>query len=188
MKLKTLVMVGILISSVFLGIGCTESSANEPGQNPGETQEVEARLTESNQQRLITACPPPELTNSLERENLKRRLEFLNDDNKELYVALLSNDGKVLATYVTYKVSSLNSYLTTNEQIVEDPYGYGEGRQGQVLESPDLDGSYGFNNEGIFFFTTDGAYIEWNGLYIEQSVPFTLTTPPVIVSSVNTSN
>jgi len=186
MKLKNIFLVGILISSIFLSIGCVESSADTPGQ----TQEQEAKLTENNQQRLISACPPPELTQSLERENLKRRLEFLNDANKDLYVALLSNDGKVLATYVTNgKVSSLNSYLTTNEQIVEDPYGYSsQGAQGQVLESPDLDGSYGWNNEGIFFFTTDGAYIEWNGPYIESSQPFTLTTPPVIVTTMNTSN
>ncbi|MEN6290483.1 MAG: hypothetical protein ABFD07_00500 [Methanobacterium sp.] len=180
----------MLISSIFLSIGCTEkTSADSVGETPGETQKAEARLTESNQQRLISACPSPELKNSLERENLKKRLEFLNDANKDLYVALLSNDGKVLATYVTNgKVSSLNSYLTTNEQIVEDPYGYGEGRQGQILESPDLDGSYGYNNEGIFFFTTDGAYIEWNGPYIESSQPFTLATPPIIVTTMNTSN
>ena len=173
------------MSAIIFSAGCTETAADTPGQ----TQATEAKITESNQQRLISACPPPELDNSLERENLKRRLEFINDANKELYIALLSNDGKVLATYVTNgKVSSLNSYLTTNEQIVDDPYAYGAGMSGQVLESPDLDGSYGWNNEGIFFFTTDGAYIEWSGLYIESSQPFTLTTPPVIVTSMNATN
>jgi hypothetical protein len=183
MKLKNIMLVGVLILSVFLSIGCTETKGSS-----GETQAVEAKLTESNQQRLITACPAPEISNSLERENLKRRIEFLNDANKDLYVALLSLDGKVLATYVTNgKVSSLNSYLTTNEQIVDDPYGSFDSG-GQVLESPDLDGSYGWNNEGIFFFTTDGAYIEWNGPYIESSQPFTLTTPPVIVTTMNTTN
>lgn len=170
----------IVISAILLSSGCTAPTED----TPGPTQELESRLTESNQARLIAACPPPEIENSLERENLKRRIEFLNDAEKELYVALLSNDGKVLATYVTNgKVSSLNSYITTNEQIVKDPYGYGEGRQGQVVESPDLDGSYGWNNEGIFFFTTDGAYIEWSGLYLESSQPFTLNTPPVLVTS-----
>jgi hypothetical protein len=182
MKIKNVFIVGILISAMFLSIGCIED------ESTGATQMQEAKLTESHQQRLINACPAPEISNSLERENLKKRIEFLNDANKELYVALLSNDGKVLATYVTNgKVSSLNSYLTTNEQIVDDPNG-GLEVGSVVLESPDLDGSYGWNNEGIFFFTTDGAYIEWNGKYIESSQPFTLTTPPVIVTTMNTTN
>lgn len=182
MKTKNVLLVGILISSIFLSIGCIED------QGTGATQMQEAQLTESNQQRLINACPAPQVDNSLERENLKRRIEFINDANKELYIALLSNDGKVLATYVTNgKVSSLNSYLTTNEQIVDDPNG-GLEVGSVVLESPDLDGSYGWNNEGIFFFTTDGAYIEWSGLYLESSQPFTLTTPPVIVNTMNVTN
>jgi len=178
MKTRYVITGILLMSAILLTAGCAETASDTPGQ----TQMQEAKLTEGNQQRLISACPAPELDNSLERENLKRRLEFLNDAEHEMYVYLLSNDGKVITYYVTNgKVSSLNSYLTTNEQIIEDPYGYGEGRQGQVLESPDLDGSYGWNNEGIFFFTTDGAYVEWNGLYIESSQPFTMTTPPVII-------
>ena len=117
MKIKNLIIVSVLISSIFLSIGCLEDAGT------GVTQMQEAQLTESNQQRLMNSCPAPEISNSLERENLKRRIEFLNDANKDLYVALLSNDGKVLATYVTNgKVSSLNSYLTTNDQIVDDPH------------------------------------------------------------------
>jgi hypothetical protein len=179
MKYKNVFIIGILLCSMFLCIGCVDN----PGSS-GETQAKEAHLTESNQQRLINATPVPELQVSLERENLKKRLEFLNKANREMYVALLSNDGKVLATYVTYKVSSVNSMLTTPQQIVDDPYG-GIDAGGQVVDSPDLDGSYGSNGDGIFFFTTNGAYVEWNGPYIESSQPFTLATPPVIVTSLN---
>ena len=184
MKIKNYLMICILILSVFLCIGCVENKGSS-----GDTQAAEASLTESNQAKLIASCPPPTLSNSLECENLKKRLEFLNQAKKEMYVALLSNDGKVLATYVTYKVSSVNSMLTTPQQIVDDPFGSSaQGAQGQVVDSPDLDGSYGSNGDGIFFFTTNGAYIEWNGHYIESSQPFTLSTPSVIVTNVNATN
>jgi len=77
------------------------------------------------------------------------------------------------------KVSSVNSRLTTGEQIVDDPWRYQSG--GRVVESPQLDGSYGTNGDAIFFFTTEGVYVEWNGLYMLCDQPLALTTPPLMV-------
>lgn len=37
---------------------------------------------------------------------------------------------------------------------------------------PDVDGSYGSNDNGIFFFTPDGKYIEWTGTYLYSDIPF----------------
>ena len=37
---------------------------------------------------------------------------------------------------------------------------------------PDVDGSYGENDTGIFFFTPDGKYIEWTGTYLYSDIPF----------------
>jgi len=34
-----------------------------------------------------------------------------------------------------------------------------------VIESPDFDGTYGENPHGVFWFTPDGTYMEWNGNY-----------------------
>ena len=36
----------------------------------------------------------------------------------------------------------------------------------------DVDGSYGENDTGIFFFTTDGKYVEWTGTYLYSDIPF----------------
>ena len=36
----------------------------------------------------------------------------------------------------------------------------------------DVDGSYGENDNGIFFFTPDGKYIEWTGIYLYSDIPF----------------
>ena len=51
----------------------------------------------------------------------------------------------------------------------------------QVVESPDQDGSYGTNGDGVFFFTTEGAYVEWRGDYMVSDFPLKLSTPPALV-------
>lgn len=174
---KTIVMVLLVMLIASLTFGCTEENYENT------TSGQEAALTESNQARLLKQSPPPALERSLERENLIHRLELLNDENKIFYVYLVSY-GKVMAEYTAKgKVSSVNSKLTTQEQIVEDPWRYQSG--GKVVESPDLDGSYGTNGDGIFFFTSSGAYVEWSGEYFVSDFPLHLTTPPVLIREIN---
>lgn len=45
----------------------------------------------------------------------------------------------------------------------------------------DVDGSYGENDNGIFFFTPDGKYIEWTGEYLYSDLPFEVSNPVVTV-------
>jgi len=153
----------------------------------GQTQKTEAKFTEDQQAKLIKACPPPQLTFSLERENLKRRLVRFNDPAKISYIYLV-DFGKVMAYYtIKGKVSSVNSKLTTGEQLVEDPFTDFQGgavSPARVVESPQLDGSYGTNGNAIFFFTTEDVYVEWAGKYMVCDQPLTLTTPVQLVQSV----
>lgn len=176
---KKIISIGmILLLIVAMSMGCTSKSYEST------TSGQEAKLTEENQNRLLTSAPPPKLDKSLERENLIRRLELLNDENKIFYIYLVSY-GKVMAEYVAKgKVSSVNSKLTTQEQIVDDPWGYRDSSGGRVVESPDLDGSYGTNGDAIFFFTTDGAYVEWAGEYMVSDFPLQLTTPPMLIREI----
>jgi hypothetical protein len=147
----------------------------------GQSTKTEMEQTETNQQRLATAQPPPQFNVSLERKNLIERLKRLNTENRIGYVYLLSKGGAVMAFYtISGKVSSLNSLLTTPEQIVVDCSGpQGCGRYN--LPSPDLDGSYGKNPEGIFFFTTAGALVEWSGDYMYSDQPLHMTTQPILI-------
>ena len=166
----------ILLLMVAMTMGCIEDSYDQT------TSGQEAALTETNQARLLKSSPPPQLDKSLERENLKRRLNLLNDENKIFYIYLVSY-GKVMSEFAAQgKVSSVNSKLTTQEQIVEDPWRYQSG--GKVVESPDLDGSYGTNGDAIFFFTSSGAYVEWAGEYMVSDFPLQLTTPPELVRQI----
>lgn len=153
---------------------------------PESTAKVEMRQNEQNQQRLSTAVPAPVVKTSLERKNLKKRIERINTENMVSYVYLLSQTGKVVAYYtINGKVSSLNSYLTAMERVEKVADGYTNyGPTFVTLEAPDLDGSYGKNVEGVFFFTTEGAYVEWNGQYIWSDQPLKITQQPELVQEV----
>lgn len=148
---------------------------------------AEEKYTEANQQRLIAASKMPKLTRSLERENLIKRYELLNDENKIFYVYLISY-GKVLAYYTAQgKVSSVNSRLTQQQQVLDVTHlgiqSY-QSNDAVIVDSPQLDGSYGTNGDGIFFFTTEGAYVEWTGEYIVSDFPMKISTPPELVRTI----
>lgn len=152
----------------------------------GESTMAEMSLTEQNHQRLVAAVPAPRLETSLERTQLSDRLERFNDESKVSYIYLLSHYGQVIAFYpIKGKVSSVNSKLTTQEQIIDDPVGYRESGS-LVIESPSLDGSYGTNGDAVFFFHAEtDAYIEWNGLYMLVDQPMKLTSAPLLTMDIS---
>ena len=148
----------------------------------GKSTLQEMKLTEDNHQRLIKAVPPPRLTTSAERINIKRRLERWNDENKLSYIYLIDK-GIIVANFVVKgKVSSVNSKLTTQQQIIEVKQTEIRNHT-QVVESPALDGSYGTNGDAIFFFIANGAYVEWSGTYLLFDKPMTLSQKPLLLAS-----
>lgn len=157
----------------------------------GESFWFENKKTEQNQNGLVQNQPPEGMDSSLERQNLKDRNQYLNDQNNQHYVYLMSH-GKVVAEYTAQgKVSSVNSKLTSNKQVVaskeciEMAHNGEESSCYKTVESPQMDGSYGTNGAGIFFFTTTGEYVEWNGEYIVSEQPMNIDTPPELTKKVN---
>ena len=70
------------------------------------------------------------------------------------YIVLFTESGGVVGRYVVDgKVTSLNSYLTPDST-------YYEGGGYKTGWLADVDCSYGENDQGIFFFTSDAKYIE----------------------------
>lgn len=161
-----------------------DSGINTEGVQPGTSFLTEMKSTESNQQTLIQKQPIPDMENSLERENLIKRYKTLNDRDRVFHVYLMSH-GKVVSYFTAQgKVSSVNSKLTQPQQLVKCDRGSdGEweelfSKDDQcVVDSPQTDGSYGSNGDGVFFFATDGSYIEWNGEYVVSERPLSINTP-----------
>ncbi len=177
----------VIVFLFSLFTSCTEGHVPATGQSTV----TEMEQTETNHQRLARTIPPPSLRDSQERRNLIRRLELVNNASRISYIHLLAMDGRVIFyTSVRGKVSSLNSMLTTSQQVVTIPLpgcaGQGPACYGQhVIESPDFDGTYGENPHGIFWFTQDGTYMEWNGNYFVSDRPMRLAQEPIMVMQVN---
>lgn len=174
---KKLLAAPALAALIFLGNGC-----EEPGTT-GSAAKTEQALTEENQTRLLEAQPPTTLSWSLERENINKRTNLWNNPNKVSYIYLV-NYGKVMAFYtIKGKVSSVNSQITNPEQAVYRSHGTA-GTTAVTLPSPAEDGSYGTNGNAIYFFTTEGAYVEWAGDYMLADQPLKLTTQPELVREI----
>lgn len=125
---------------------------------------------------------PTDIDYSLERYNLIRRAYWVNGQREKAinlpcevdkplgYIYLFSATGQCLGQFtVDGKVSSLGTYLT--------PDYYSEHCNGDhyQVEMPDVDGCYGTKDSfAIFFFTTDGKYIEWTADYLYTDIPFNI--------------
>lgn len=202
------ILVTFAVASMLLLAGCAEFQDSGPsgddlaedtgedvsGVTVGESYQYEIKLTEKNQYGLVQAHPPFQMDNSLERENLIRRYQYLNDRNNVHHVYLMSENGQVVSYYTAQgKVSSVNSKLTNDQQIVASNQCLETENDGSddaancyfSVESPQMDGSYGENGDGIFFFTTDGHYVEWNGIYLVSEEPKNIQTEVMLVDQVD---
>jgi len=214
-KHKKLVLIG-LVAGLALVAGCQDltgdsghdaEGAKEISDSTdvsgdidgiGESYYFEVGITEENQKGLVEAQPPFVMEQSLERQNLIDRYKYLNDRNNVHHVYMLSHDGKVVNYEVAQgKVSSVNSKLTNDRQIVKAAncgFDGGSGAGGskgpcfKTVESPQMDGSYGENGNAIFFFTTDGHYVEWNGIYVVSEEPKQITSEITLVDTVDEEN
>lgn len=135
---------------------------------------------------------PTDINYSLERYNLIRRAYWVNGQREKAnmlvceiekplgYIVLFTESGSTVGRFIVDgKVSSLNSYLTPDSEYYELVYGGTSTRNNNWLA--DIDGSYGENDNGIFFFTPDGKYIEWTGTYLYSDIPFEVDDPIVKV-------
>lgn len=180
-----------VVSAISLGLMLTLSGNAGCIPSPaGNSALTEQNDQEANQAHLDTVLPPPKLDTSGERANLIKRLERLNTENMSGYVYLFTEQGTMIAFYpVKGKVSSLNSYLTGDQKPVADPHCVTAGSDyscpSVTIESPDYDGTYGKNADGIFFFTADtDTYVEWKGPYLFTDAPLKVAQQPIMVREI----
>lgn len=180
MKLTRKALAAIVVT-VIAGIGLSACASTS------NSQQQQQQVTEQYAQKLTNAQPYPlsQMNNSAERANLKERLLRMNDPNKIGYVYTMTQNGQILAEYtIKGKVSSTGSQLT-NTQNCYYTSGSGSSSCGAVLDSMGDDGSYGPEEQGVFFFTTAGVLVEWDGLFQYSDAPLSLTSKPLITMDAN---
>lgn len=181
---KILSIIVLVIIITLAAVGCDKV---------GEGTRQDTNNTRSATNELQANQPTPtDISYSLERYNLIRRAYWVNGSREKAnalpceiekplgYIVLFSGNAVVSRFVVDGKVSSLNSYLTPDTY-----YGYLSSANGPYeLWLADIDGTYGENDGGIFFFTPDGKYIEWSGDYLYSDIPFTVEAPVVNIGGV----
>lgn len=170
---KLIVMICTMVVCLFVFAGCEFDNSR---QDRYATMQVADTLS-GNQPT------PTDIAYSLERYNLIRRTYWVNGHREKAnafvceiekplgYIVLFAGNTVAGRFVVDGKVSSLNSYLTPDSTYYSS--------SGTVNWLADVDGSYGENDNGIFFFTPNGNYIEWTGEYLYSDIPFEVESPVV---------
>lgn len=186
MKKKIMVMIGILVLTLVTLTGCAEVTTTNTKQDIENTLNIGNKLVENQ-------ATPTDINYSLERYNLIRRTYWVNGQRERAntlvcevekplgYIALFLENGACAGKFIVDgKITSLNSYLTPDSEYYEKNTSYSSASNSNIKSVdkysnkwlPDVDGSYGSNDNGIFFFTPDGKYIEWTGTYLYSDIPF----------------
>lgn len=190
--MKKVIITGFAIMAIMLA-SCGYSEAYE-----GTKEDINSTLSVG--EKLAQNQPTPsDIDYSLERYNLIKRAYWVNGQREKAntlicqiekplgYIVLFTDSGAVVGSFVVDgKVSSLNSYLTPDSEYYEKDLSISSGNDSmRGIDRwsnkwiPDVDGSYGENDSGIFFFTTDGKYVEWTGTYLYSDIPFIVDDPVV---------
>lgn len=191
--MKKLLAIIISIILIFSIAACGTSAASGSKEDKKNTLDVGNKLAENQP-------TPTDIDYSLERYNLIRRTYWVNGQREKAnalvceiekplgYIVLFGEAGTVIGSFVVDgKVSSLNSFLTPDSEHYEQ-ISSSDDSDWFVSDNswlPDVDGSYGENDNGIFFFTPDGKYIEWTGIYLYSDIPFIVDNPVLKVGTEN---
>ena len=189
--MKRILAILLVLTVMITCASCTALALSDSGSKDDKQNTLEiANELQSNQPT------PTDIDYSLERYNLIRRAYWVNGQREKAnalvceiekplgYLVLFGESGVVISSFVVDgKVSSLNSFLTPDSEYYEKTPAGGEwgGDAASNKWLADVDGSYGENDNGIFFFTPDGKYIEWTGTYLYSDIPFEVADPVVKV-------
>lgn len=178
---KFICLILILVSCVVILTACSDTTPTQ------ERIQIEAAQNAAG--NIVENQPvPTDIEYSLERYNVIKRAYWVNGQREKAmslpcaiqrplgYIVLLSDSGAVVGKFVVDgKVSSLNSYLfPAYEQNKYNGYDIVIER-----EVAGIDGTYGTNVSGIFFFDVNSNYIEWNGKYIYSDTPMEISDPVI---------
>ena len=189
-KILSIILTIVMIFAMAMCFtGCDETVS-------GSKQDVKNTINAAN--TIQSNQPTPtDISYSLERYNLIRRAYWVNGQREKAnalpcevekplgYIVLFTGNTVVGNFVVDGKVSSLNSYLTPDSEYYEKYTGSSSNNSWNNNWLADVDGSYGENDNGIFFFTPDGKYIEWTGTYLYSDIPFEVEAPVLTIAGGN---
>lgn len=154
------------LATVALGLAAFITLTASSCESSSEEKAREQREAKS---ASVVLCG--EANESLECKNLKERERRNSQPSAIGYVYLYNFDGSVKGYFtIKGKVSSTQSQMGPMDTYMTHSYG------NLSLEAAGDDGSYGPNEQGIFFFTTEGTMVTYSGEYVLSDAPLKLST------------
>lgn len=139
-------------------------------------------------QKAAAAANSIQFTENSEIENITRRLNLTSNPGQIGFVLLMNESGQpVMYMSVKGKITSGGKRLTRTEQSACVPAVDNEGNQTgtcsyEKVAAPSDEGTYGSSGEYIYFWNTDGQYVQWNGKYLYSDKPFRTRIEPLVVA------
>lgn len=187
---KVFAIVLCIVLCITVLVGCSEQAVTGSKADTSTTIKIANNLQENQP-------TPSDIDYSIERYNLIRRTYWVNGQREKAnmlpcevekplgYIVLFAGNTVVGKFVVDGKVSSLNSFLTPDSEYYEKRGTYSTVERSNNKWLADVDGSYGENDSGVFFFTPDGKYVEWTGTYLYSDIPFEVSDPVLSVKEGN---
>lgn len=161
---RKFVKFGGIALALVAGLSLTAASCESTAESKAQAQREEKG-------RTIVLCG--ETGESLECKNLREREKRNSDPNRIGYVYLYNFDGSIKGYFaVKGKVSSTQSQMGPMDQTIDVDGCSGCGSL--VVEAAGDDGSYGPNENGIFFFLVNGTMVTYSGEYLLSDQPLAL--------------
>lgn len=154
--------IALLSAAVTL---CVASSCEENNPNKDAQKDAAKRAAAS-----IT------FVDNAEIDNIKRRLELTSQPGLLGYILLMNEAGQPVAYLgVKGKITSGSKRLTPPDRYVVQGNGH-------IRAEASDEGTWGSSDPYIYFWTTDGAYVQWSGKYLYSDQPIRLKVEPLVVS------
>ena len=138
---------------------------------------VPSNSKETQSQKAEQAAQSISYTENAEIENIKNRLELTSNPGQMGFILLLNESGQpIFYSGVKGKITSSGKRLTAPfEAVCCD---------GATHPAPSDEGTWGSSDPYIYFWTTDGQYVQWNGKYMYSDKPFRTTIQPLVIKGI----
>jgi len=117
-----------------------------------------------------------------EIENIKKRLELTSNPNLLGFVVLFLDNQPIAYYSVKGKVTSGSKRLTPSAEVNYRSGGTNGNLVAAVTPTPSDEGTFGSSSEYIYFWTTEGRYIQWDGKYLYSDQPIRLRVEPIVTN------
>lgn len=140
-----------------------------------------AQTKTSQSQKAAEAANSISFTENAEIENIKARLELTSKPGILGFITLMNAAGQPIAYYsVKGKITSGGKRLTKPVKLHHVDRGEFNGTA--LGPAPSDEGTWGSSSPYVYFWTTDGRYIQWSGDYLYSDQPYRLNVEPLVVA------